>query len=112
MHRHHRLALLVITGALVLDAGLGLAYAAVTPGLPWWHGWYCALANAVTVGGDVPPANGAGYAIQAAECLVIVPLFGATFSLLTSGLTQSHVAASEDRIKKHIERTAGNEPQP
>ena len=32
-----------------------------------------------------------------------VPLFGATFSLFTSGLTGSHVAASERRVKAHLE---------
>jgi hypothetical protein len=89
VHRHHKRAVAVITTAVTLDIGLGLAYSAETPGLPWWHGLFCALANAVTVGGDVPPANAAGYVITALECALIVPLFAATFSLLTSGLTSS-----------------------
>lgn len=104
---HHRIALLVIAAAAVLDAALGLAYAAVTPHLPWWHGLYCALANAVTVGGDVAPANGAGYAITAAECLLVVPLFAAAFSLFTSGLTAVHVRGAEGRIKRHVETWLG-----
>lgn len=101
---HRRRALLAIAVAVLLDAGLGLAYSAVTPGLPVWHGLFCALANAVTVGGDVPPANAAGYLITALECALVVPLFAAAFSLLTSGLTAVHVAASEKRMKAHVEQ--------
>ena len=100
---HHRLALLTILSALVLDAGAGLAYSAATPHLSWWHGLYCALANAVTLGGDVSPANGWGYLINSIECITIVPLFAATFSLFTSGLTATHVRKSERRIKAHFE---------
>ena len=100
---HRRRALAVIAVAAVLDALLGVAYSAETPGLPWWHGLYCALANAVTVGGDIAPVNAAGYVITAMECLLVVPLFAAAFSLLTSGLTSTHVAASEDRLKTHLE---------
>lgn len=100
MHSHHRVALLVVTSALVLDAALGALYSLATPGLPLWHGLYCALANAVTVGGDVAPVNAAGYAIQAAECSLVVPLFAATFSLFTSGLAD--VSGAEERIKRHV----------
>jgi hypothetical protein len=99
---HHRLALIVIGSALVLDAGLGVAYAAAMH-IAVWHGLYCALANAVTLGGDVSPSNGWAYAVNAAECLTVVPLFGATFSLFTSGLTAGHVARAEGRIKRHLE---------
>jgi hypothetical protein len=101
---HQRRAVFIILTALTLDAGLGLAYAAETPGLAWWHGLYCALATAVTVGGDVSPVNAAGYVITALECTLVVPLFGAAFSLLTSGLTSVHVRASEERVKEHVER--------
>ena len=107
---HHRRALIVIAVALVLDAACGAAFSAVTPGLPLWHGLYCALANAVTVGGDVPPANGAGYAVTAAECSLVVPLFAATFSLFTSGLTAGHVRRAERRIRQHITTTASRTP--
>ena len=100
---HHRIAVLTVTAALALDVVLGALYSLVTPRLPLWHGLYCALANAVTVGGDVTPVNGAGYAVQAAECALVVPLFAATFSLFTSGLTGTRVAAAEKRIKDHTE---------
>lgn len=102
LHVHHRRALAVITAAVILDAALGALYSLVTPGLPLWHGLYCALANAVTVGGDVSPVNGRGYAVQAAECSLVVPLFAATLSLFTSGLTGAGVAEAEARIKRHV----------
>jgi hypothetical protein len=104
MSTHRKVALAVITAAVVLDTGLGLAYAAVTPHLAWWHGLYCALANSVTDGGDISPANGAGYAIQALEFVLAVPLYSAGFSLFTAAVTAWHVRDSEQRIKRHIEQ--------
>lgn len=104
---HHRVALVTIAAALALDVILGALYSVFTPGLPLWHGLYCALANAVTDGGDVQPANGAGYAVQACEYVTVVPLVAATFSLFTSALSSVHVRASEQRIKRHIEQHAG-----
>lgn len=106
---HHRIALAVIAAALVLDAGCGLAYA-VAEHIPAWHGLYCSLANAVTLGGDVPPVNPAGYAINAVECFLVVPLVAATFSLFTSGLTAGHVRRSESRLREHISKTSGGGP--
>jgi hypothetical protein len=100
---HHRAALRVVTAAVGLDVILGALYSLVTPGLPLWHGLYCALANAVTVGGDVTPVNGSGYLVQASECALVVPLFAATFSLFTSGLTGTRVAVAEKRIQDHTE---------
>jgi hypothetical protein len=99
---HRGWAAATIAAAVTLDILLGLAFAWVTPGLPWWHGLYCSLANAVTVGGDVPPANRAGYAITAVECLTVVPLFAASISLFTSYLASTHVQAAEDRMTAHV----------
>jgi hypothetical protein len=98
---HHRRALAVIAAAVVLDAALGVLFSAAER-IPVAHGLYCGLANAVTVGCDIAPRTVAGYVISAIECALIVPLFAATFSLFTSGLTAGHVAASEDRIKRHV----------
>jgi hypothetical protein len=99
---HHRRALVVIAAAVVLDAVLGLLFAAAEH-VPPAHGLYCGLANAVTVGCDIAPRSVAGYVVSALECALVVPLFAATFSLFTSGLTSTHVAASEKRIKEHFE---------
>lgn len=98
---HHRIALIVIAAALILDAACGLAFAGFQH-IPAWHGLYDALANAVTLGGDVSPATPGAYAVNAVECLLIVPLFAAVFSLFTSGLTAQHVRKSESRIRAHI----------
>lgn len=107
--KHHHIALVTIAGSLITAVILGLAYSAVTPGLPWWHGVYCALANAVTDGGDVQPVNKPGYAIQSAEFLTVVPLFVASFSLFTSAMSAVNQRASESRIKRHIELHSGTE---
>lgn len=99
---HHRLALLVIAAAVAADQLLGLGFALAQP-LPLWHAEFCALANAVTDGGDVTPRGGAAYAITAAEYVLVVPLFAATFSLFTSGLAALHVQRAKDEIKEHVE---------
>jgi hypothetical protein len=106
--KHHHIALVTLAVALVLDVILGVLYATVTPGMPVWHGLYCALANAVTDGGDVTPANGAGYIIQAIEYATVVPLFGASFSLFTSALSSVHLRPVHARLA----RLAGEEEDP
>ena len=88
--RHHHLALLTVAVALALDAACGVLFARFQ-GIPVWHGLFCALANAVTDGGDVAPTTPGGYAVTAAEYALVVPLFAATFSLFTSALSSVHV---------------------
>ena len=106
--KHHHIALITVVVALVLDAVLGVLYAKVTPGMPVWHGLYCALANAVTDGGDVTPANHAGYIIQAIEYATVVPLFGASFSLFTSALSSMHLKPVHSRLA----RLTGDKDEP
>jgi hypothetical protein len=98
--KHHHIAMVTIAVAMVLDAVLGVLYAEVTPGMPVWHGLYCALANAVTDGGDVTPVNHAGYIIQAIEYATVVPLFGASFSLFTSALSSMHLRLVHARLAR------------
>lgn len=99
---NHRLALLTIVTALVLDAAMGVAYSAAMH-IPVALGLYNSLANAVTLGGDVAPVGVWAHVINSLECISVVPLFAATFSLFTSGLTAGHVRQSEQRIKQHVE---------
>ena len=106
---HHRIALIVILAAIVLDAGLGLAFAAAEH-LPAWHGLFCGLANAVTDGGDVSPTNPAGYMITAAEYVLVVPLFAATFSLFTSGLSAIHIRGLHRRLDTMAAAAAAQGP--
>lgn len=105
--RRHRAALITIAAALSLDAVAGLVFAAaehISAGL----GLYWAVTTATTCGyGDISPRSGAGHVIAVITMLTIIPLFGASFSLFTSGLTGGHVAASERRVRAHIERLAG-----
>jgi hypothetical protein len=103
---HHRIALVVIGAAVVLDVALGLAFAGAEH-IPVAHGLFCGLANAVTDGCDIPPRTPGGYLITAAEYLLVVPLFAATFSLFTSGLTSMHIRRSERRIKNHVDDLHG-----
>lgn len=105
--KHHHLALAVVGAALVLDTGLGLGYGAAEHIGPW-HGLYCALATAVTVGGDVAPYNVAGYVIMTAICITVVPLFGAAFSLFTSALSSVHLRP----VHAKLARLAGEEDRP
>ena len=99
---HHRRALLIVAVALVADAVCGWLYG-VHEHIGVARGLYNALANAVTLGGDAAPVNGWGYAVNTVECLTVIPLFAATLSLFTSGLTSTHVRASERRVKAHLE---------
>ena len=98
---HRRIALITIAAAIVLDAALGLAFAKADR-IPPAHGLFCGLANAVTDGCDIPPRTVTGYIVTVMQYLLVVPLFAATFSLFTSGLTSLHTARSEERIKEHV----------
>lgn len=99
----HRAAVVTIAAAAVLDTGLGSLFAA-TEHLSEAQGLYWAVATATTVGyGDVVPKTPTGHLIAVLVMLTVVPLFGASFSLFTSGLTAAHVRSSERRIKAHVE---------
>lgn len=100
----HRAAVLTIATAAVMDTSAGLAFAAAER-LSAADGLYWAVTTATTVGyGDLTPRTMAGHLIAVAVMLTVVPLFAATFSLFTSGLTASHVRRSERRIKAHLEK--------
>ncbi len=87
----HRRALAVIAAAAALDLACGLAFAAAEH-VSRLTGIYWAVATATTVGyGDVTPHTTAGHVIAVTVMLTVVPLFAASFSLFTSGLTAEHV---------------------
>lgn len=104
---HHKRAIQVGAATIVLDAVLGVLVA-VADHIPVWHGVYCALGTATTVGCDIAPRTGYTYAIFAVMMLTIVPLFTAIFSFFTSGLTADHVDAKTqqqtDELKDHMSR--------
>lgn len=87
-----------------LDAVGGITFA-IAEHLPVYSGLYWAVTTATTVGyGDITPHTTLGHVIAVLVMLTVIPLFAATFSLFTSGLTESHVVSSEDRIAKRIEQ--------
>lgn len=103
MHRHHGIAVLTITAAALLDAGLGAAFAAADHvSIP--DGLYWSVTTATTVGyGDITPRGAAAHLIAVTVMLTVIPLVGAVFSLFTSGLAAVQVQVSEARIKRHVE---------
>jgi voltage-gated potassium channel len=107
MHRHHRAAVATVAAAVVLDTGLGVAFAAADH-ISAADGLYWATTTATTVGyGDITPHGWAAHVIAVGVMLTVIPLFAATFSLLTSGLAggdlHTGLTAAEQRIKDHTE---------
>lgn len=84
-HLHHKISFSTMVTAVVSDFVCGVLYAHFQH-IPLWHGLYCALANGVTIGGDVSPTTNGGYWVNTVECFVVIPLFVATFTFFTSGL--------------------------
>jgi voltage-gated potassium channel len=99
----HKIALITVATAAVLDAVAGTLFAA-TEHIAEMDGLYWAITTATTVGyGDFAPHTHVGKALAVVVMLTVVPLFAATFSLFTSALTSGHVKDSEDRLKEHLE---------
>jgi hypothetical protein len=100
-----KLEIWIIVSAMVLDVVLGVLYS-FAEHLPVWHGIFCAVANAVTDGGDVAPSNPWGYAITSLEYVIVVPLFAATFSLFTTIVTtrdvKKHIDKRHQEMKTHV----------
>ena len=105
-NRHHRRALKVLAVTVVLDVILGVLYG-VAEHVHVLHGLYCAIGTATTVGCDIPPDNGPAYVLTVIMMLTVVPLWGATFSYFTSGLTSDHVDAAASgqtaELKEHVD---------
>jgi hypothetical protein len=100
--RRHRAALITILTAAVLDLLCAWAFS-VAEHITFVLACYWAVTTATTVGyGDVLPRTGAGHVIAVITMLTCIPLFAATFSLFTSGLTSAHVENSESRIAGHV----------
>jgi voltage-gated potassium channel len=108
MHRHHSRALLTIAAATALDAALGAWFGAADHiGIP--DGLFFATTTATTVGyGDLTAHGWLPHVLAVIMMLTVIPLFAATFSLLTSGLASqdihARVTAAEKRIKDHVDK--------
>jgi len=66
-------------------------------------GLYWSVTTATTVGyGDITPHTHLGRFIAVLVMLTVIPLFAATFSLLTTALTTHHVSKLHDEALAHI----------
>lgn len=112
----YRAASRTVTVAATLDVVLGIAFGYANH-IGIWSGLYFATTTATTVGyGDITPRGWLSHVLSVLIMLTVIPLFAATFSLFTSGLTsgnvKDHIKNSESEIKKHIEQLKGKKSEP
>lgn len=89
----HRNALVVVGLAAGLDAVLGVVFG-LADHVGVWNGLYFATVTGTTVGyGDIIPHGWGPHVCAVAMMVLVVPLFGASFSLFTSGLAALHLKA-------------------
>ena len=97
-----RAAVYTIIAAICFDV-LGAVWFAAVEHLPVITGIYWSITTATTVGyGDVTPHTHLGRFIAALVMLTVIPLFAATFSLLTTALTTRHVSKLHAEAMAHI----------
>lgn len=107
-HRHY--ALLTIALATTLDFILGYAFG-IADHIGVLRGLYFATVTATTVGyGDIAVVGWLPHILAILMMVTVIPLFGATFSLFTSGLTSFHVHRAKEELKQHVNDTLGNGP--
>ena len=99
---NRRAAIYTIVAAVGFDFVGALWFASVEH-LSVATGLYWSVTTATTVGyGDITPHSHTGRLIAALVMLTVIPLFAATFSLLTTALTTSHVSKLHDEALAHI----------
>ena len=92
----------IVLIAIALDGVGGLAFAAVE---------HLSVSVATTVGyGDVTPHTTAGHIIAVLVMMTVIPLFAATFSLLTSGLTVAHVHRANAQTLRRLDHLIAFHP--
>lgn len=107
---HRRYALITIALAITLDFILGYAFG-IADHIGVWRGLYFATVTATTVGyGDIAVVGWLPHVLAIFMMVTVIPLFGATFSLFTSGLTSFHVHRAKEELKQHVNDTLGNGP--
>ena len=97
-----RAALATITAAVSFDL-IGAIWFAAVENISVATGLYWSVTTATTVGyGDITPNTHTGRLIAALVMLTVIPLFAATFSLLTTSLTTMHVSKLHAEALAHI----------
>lgn len=75
-------------------------------------GLYWAVTTATTVGyGDVTPKTTLGRLISVLVMMTVVPLFAATFSLLTTSLTSEHIQAEGAQARTRLDHIIKHHPE-
>jgi voltage-gated potassium channel len=98
-----RAALATIAAAVVFDL-LGAIWFAAVEHLPVATGLYWSVTTATTVGyGDISPHTHTGRLIAVLVMLTVIPLFAATFSLLTTSLTAIHASKLHEEALAHLQ---------
>jgi len=99
---NRRAAVYTIVAAAGFDFVGALWFAAVEH-LSVATGLYWSVTTATTVGyGDITPHTHVGRLVATLVMLTVIPLFAATFSLLTTTLTSAHVSKLHDEALAHI----------
>jgi TRAP-type mannitol/chloroaromatic compound transport system permease large subunit len=102
---HKQQAVKVLILAISLDVCLGVGYAFASS-IPVWQGLYYATGVATTSGNSPDVPHGwLPYVLSALMMLTVIPLFAASFSLITTGLTADHVDRRHHELKAHITAT-------
>lgn len=98
-----RAALITIAVAVAFDL-IGAVWFAAVEHLSVLTGIYWSVTTATTVGyGDISPHTHAGRFIAVLVMLTVIPLFAATFSLLTTSLTAMHASKLHAEALAHIQ---------
>ena len=97
-----RAAVYTIVSAVAFDL-VGAVWFAATEHISVPTGIYWSVTTATTVGyGDITPHTHLGRVIAVLVMLTVIPLFAATFSLLTTSLTTMHVSRLHAEALAHI----------
>ena len=100
---NRRTAIYTIVAAICFDL-VGAIWFAAVEHISVATGIYWSVTTATTVGyGDVTPHTHTGRVIAVLVMLTVIPLFAATFSLLTTSLTSRHVSKLHAEALAHIQ---------
>jgi voltage-gated potassium channel len=99
---NRRAALVTIALAVAFDV-IGAIWFAAVENISVASGLYWSVTTATTVGyGDISPHTDTGHVIAVLVMLTVIPLFAATFSLLTTSLTAIHASKLHAEALAHL----------